>query len=216
VGSGRQICVKRGSPCFAGNETICGLPILPQYSIFSAGRSGETPHGVTTNGADRAKRTQFAEAILQNKANLPSQPLTLTREEEKVYERNRAILSFEKQSQFAALRLLPPLSRGQACCAPRNDMRAPGRRTSEPSAGGTGKEAIAQNKANLALRRKTLTLDRVGTYERNEKKAVAEKQSQFAAYGVTTSGAGVTCGGILVYWAAGWSATGIPGLEIER
>jgi hypothetical protein len=89
-------------------------------------------------------------------------------------------------------------------CAPRNDMRAPGRRTSEPSAGGTGKEAIAQNKANLALRRKTLTLDRVGTYERNEKKAVAEKQSQFAPYGVTTSGAGVTCGGILVYWAAGW------------
>jgi hypothetical protein len=179
VGSGRQICVKRRSPRFARKGTICGLPILPHCSSISSFHPG--PEG----------------QLCRTKPICLRRLLTLTLFGQRTCERNRAILSLEKQSQFATLRLLRR-------CAPRNDMRAPGRRTSEPSAGGTGKEAIAQNKANLALRRKTLTLDRVGTYERNEKKAVAEKQSQFAPYGVTTSGAGVTCGGILVYWAAGW------------
>jgi hypothetical protein len=186
VGSEMPICVERRSPRFARKGTICGLPILPHYSSISSFHRG--PEG----------------QLCRTKPICLRRLLTLTIVGKRTCERNRVTSSLEKQSQFGALRLLPPLSRGQACCAPRNDMRTPGPDEGALGRGGTGEKASVQNKANLALGQEMLTFGREGTYEINEQRMAAEKQSQFAPYGVTTSGAGVTCGGILVYWAAGW------------
>jgi hypothetical protein len=67
------------------------------------GLATETPHGVTTSGANRAKQSQFRRGQID--ANC------LTR---KGLRQDRRVTRLRKQSQFAGPGLLPPPLRGQA------------------------------------------------------------------------------------------------------
>jgi hypothetical protein len=120
---GEQECKTKPIPARRAGSFLAWEPPACQCAPHTAGQDGldqvcRWPQsGKLTDGR-----------LCKTKPIRQRQSLTLSGVEERTCERNRRVLSVEKQSQFGALRLLRRY-------APRNDMRAVGVRNSGPSGG---------------------------------------------------------------------------------
>jgi hypothetical protein len=105
------------------------LPILRAGSLalwsrrqIGALRTPGSGAGSTSDAVGGHKAVNSGWQSVQNKANFDQAGPALIAVTAKGYERYGGVARLRKQSQFAAWRLLPPPSRGQAGGAPRNDM----------------------------------------------------------------------------------------------